>query len=487
MDAKLGRSHGSFSWYPELSASLCRSPLTLSTFALFSRSSYRLSLVAAPAASLRLHHSCRVQRPHFTFRLSTQYPLRLPHLDPFASSEMAILPPAAFLALIVASASAIALSKPNSTQAASSGRPTGYSGTPGMIGPVIETPFEQPSLLVVDGVSYSFASGIGGANVQMAKSYDFKTWQLMDKDPMPDITNARWILNSYRRHLGDSHIPLSHVDVVQHKDRFIMQFAAPSEDDGQMCLGAAFADYVEGPYTPDSTYLLCSYDPGFELTGGSFAKIGDDRLLAVYANTTYNPRHIRLNKVLPIPDISTTIQYIDIDIQDPNGTAVADWIHNGTGAADSHPRILFSADSSSQLNPPLEAPYLIPFNGTEVAVFFGMQQFGGVTYLPALTPWEIRFATGLLSERDQIQAPLGVEGQWLRTTAPSGNMTAPRGLRIDAVSGEAVFNAGFRAATNSSFHQPKKDGEAFDSSFPSLLYTGIFNYTDNGPLLTVAT
>lgn len=63
-------------------------------------------------------------------------------------------------------------------------------------GPVITENFPDPSIINVDGKWYSFATNNGNSpssfHVQIAESDDFTTWNYINQDAMPDMSNAMW-------------------------------------------------------------------------------------------------------------------------------------------------------------------------------------------------------------------------------------------------------------------------------------------------------
>jgi arabinan endo-1,5-alpha-L-arabinosidase len=63
-------------------------------------------------------------------------------------------------------------------------------------GPVITENFPDPSIINVGGKWYSFATNNGNSppsfHVQIAESDDFTTWNYVNQDAMPDMSNAEW-------------------------------------------------------------------------------------------------------------------------------------------------------------------------------------------------------------------------------------------------------------------------------------------------------
>ncbi|KKY18167.1 hypothetical protein UCRPC4_g05117 [Phaeomoniella chlamydospora] len=113
-------------------------------------------------------------------------------------------------------------------------------------GPTMSANFPDPTFIEVDATYYAFATNNGEQNIPVAVSSDFNTWDLQDGyDALPDP--GSWAS-------GDVWAP----DVVQVDDgSFVLYYAAELADHSTHCVGAATASSPRGPYTPQSSPLIC--------------------------------------------------------------------------------------------------------------------------------------------------------------------------------------------------------------------------------------
>ncbi|KIW47139.1 uncharacterized protein PV06_02737 [Exophiala oligosperma] len=146
-----------------------------------------------------------------------------------------------------------------------------------VMGPLVSSNFPDPAIIVVDGVSYAFATnnrGVGSdmVHVQVATSQDNQTWSLLEHhDALPDVgawqTGARvWA-----------------PDVVQVDDgSFVLYYADEvTWSTAHHCVGAAVSKDVLGPYIPQDQPFAC---PDVTTQGGA---IDPDGFLDVSTNKRY--------------------------------------------------------------------------------------------------------------------------------------------------------------------------------------------------------
>lgn len=134
--------------------------------------------------------------------------------------------------------------------------------------------FPDPSIVQYNGAWYSFATRTIGANpktnVPLAKSPDFKTWQIVNNtfgnpfDALPVL--PAWI---------PTDVPDTKVwapDVSQLDDgSWIMYFSALSaQDPTKHCIGAARSLTIQGPYTADARALVCPLSEGGAIDPAGF-------------------------------------------------------------------------------------------------------------------------------------------------------------------------------------------------------------------------
>jgi beta-xylosidase len=122
-----------------------------------------------------------------------------------------------------------------------------------MINPLIGDDFPDPHVLRVDDGWLAFATGSPGfANIQVARSDDFSSWEMLE-DALPERPSWQPI------QMGLTWAP----DVTRVGDRFLMLYVARHQASGLQCLSRAWADAPAGPYIDDSSEpFLCQDELG---------------------------------------------------------------------------------------------------------------------------------------------------------------------------------------------------------------------------------
>lgn len=116
----------------------------------------------------------------------------------------------------------------------------------------IDSDFPDPGALVVGDRVYAYATNTPAANVQVATSSDMKTWTLSDQDAMPELPS--WALPGKTWAPGPAQLP---------DGRFALYFTASDAASRYQCIGVAFADKPEGPFTSTADKpLVCPVDEG---------------------------------------------------------------------------------------------------------------------------------------------------------------------------------------------------------------------------------
>lgn len=116
----------------------------------------------------------------------------------------------------------------------------------------IDSDFPDPSALVVGDRVYAYATNTPAVNVQLATSDDMKTWTLSDRDAMPDL--PAWALPGKTWAPGPAQLA---------DGRFALYFTASDASSRYQCIGVAFADRPEGPFTSTADKpLVCPVDQG---------------------------------------------------------------------------------------------------------------------------------------------------------------------------------------------------------------------------------
>ncbi|KAH7313206.1 putative arabinan-endo 1,5-alpha-L-arabinase [Rhexocercosporidium sp. MPI-PUGE-AT-0058] len=141
---------------------------------------------------------------------------------------------------------------------------------------VIDQDWADPSILLQDGIWYSYATGAAGKKVQVAIP-----WNILPDDGMPTIPG--WVVPDATDPPG----PGSFVwapDVVGRDDgKFILYFSAARintpgglPNKGYHCVGAAIADSPTGPFVPQPDPLACPIDQGGAIDPAGFRESNGD-------------------------------------------------------------------------------------------------------------------------------------------------------------------------------------------------------------------
>lgn len=130
-------------------------------------------------------------------------------------------------------------------------------------GPVIKANFPDPCVINVDDAWWTFSTNSGGINIQVASSPDFQTWTIhAGQDALPTL--PAWVNTS---------APNTWAPDVNLLDNgtYIMYFSATTTQDyTKHCIGAAYSDVVQGPYTPVADVLYCPLAEGGAVDASGF-------------------------------------------------------------------------------------------------------------------------------------------------------------------------------------------------------------------------
>lgn len=127
--------------------------------------------------------------------------------------------------------------------------------------PVIDQDFADPDTLLVDGTTYAYATqpAVQGTNVQMARSTDLGSWEVVEKDPLPAL--PAWATT------GRTWAP----EVTAVGAGYVMYITARSIDPDLQCIGAATATSPEGPFAPAGDKpMVCPEDLGGAIDAATF-------------------------------------------------------------------------------------------------------------------------------------------------------------------------------------------------------------------------
>ncbi|WP_431219174.1 glycoside hydrolase family 43 protein [Leifsonia xyli] len=134
----------------------------------------------------------------------------------------------------------------------SAGSAPSESSAPSVAAFQIDSDFPDPGALVVGDRVYAYATNTPAVNVQLATSTDMKTWKLSDQDALPQLPS--WALPGKTWAPGPARLA---------DDRFALYFTASDVASRYQCIGVAFADKPEGPFTSTADKpLVCPTDQG---------------------------------------------------------------------------------------------------------------------------------------------------------------------------------------------------------------------------------
>jgi arabinan endo-1,5-alpha-L-arabinosidase len=111
--------------------------------------------------------------------------------------------------------------------------------------PAIELNFADPTVINVSGTFYAYATNANNKHIQVAKSADLKHWQLLN-DALPQ--KPSW---------GNIDFWAPHVLYDEGLKKFTMFYSAAKDNKTPKCIGVAFADKPEGPFTDKGSPLIC--------------------------------------------------------------------------------------------------------------------------------------------------------------------------------------------------------------------------------------
>ena len=148
-------------------------------------------------------------------------------------------------------------SEPSSPAAAS---PTGGEDP----NPVVENDFPDPDALETDGAYYAYATNGNAKNVQLARSDDLQTWEMLPTDALPTLPS--WVIP------GKTWAP--EVTEVA-PGSYVMYATATNFQPTLQCIAVAASDSAEGPFeVVGEEMLVCPEDGGGAIDAATF--VNDD-------------------------------------------------------------------------------------------------------------------------------------------------------------------------------------------------------------------
>ena len=126
------------------------------------------------------------------------------------------------------------------------------AASPSIAGFQIDDDFPDPGALVVGDTVYAYATNTPAVNVQVATSSDMKSWKVSDQDALPELPS--WALPGKTWAPGPAELA---------DGRFALYFTASDAASKYQCIGVAFADKPEGPFSSTADKpLVCPADEG---------------------------------------------------------------------------------------------------------------------------------------------------------------------------------------------------------------------------------
>ncbi|ANF31824.1 hypothetical protein A0130_09170 [Leifsonia xyli] len=147
--------------------------------------------------------------------------------------------------------------------------PEASSSAPAVAPFQIDSDFPDPGALVVGDRVYAYATNTPAVNVQVATSTDMKSWKVSDQDALPELPS--WALPGKTWAPGPAQLA---------DGRFALYFTASDAASRYQCIGVAFADKPEGPFTSTADKpLVCPLDEGGAIDASVTADADGQRYL----------------------------------------------------------------------------------------------------------------------------------------------------------------------------------------------------------------
>lgn len=131
--------------------------------------------------------------------------------------------------------------------------PTGVATPTGTFqNPVFRRDFPDPDIIAVDGTYYAYATNAASAHIQVARSTDLVSWQLL-ADALPTLPS--WAQ-------ADGYFVWA-PEVIQLDDRFVLYYTARDKQADKQCIGVATSDKPDGVFRDTNAQpLVCQSDEG---------------------------------------------------------------------------------------------------------------------------------------------------------------------------------------------------------------------------------
>jgi beta-xylosidase len=177
---------------------------------------------------------------------------------------------ASLFAAVVGVAGLMAVS-PAAAYAAANPAPSSFSA------PVYTGDFPDPSVVLVNGTFWAYATGSGGRNLQVMSSTDLHSWSA-PVDPLP-------VLPSWASYGLTTWAP----GVLQRGATFVMYYTVHNPSLGHQCISVATAAQPRGPFSDTSTGpLICQSVNGGSIDPNPYLDPANGKLYLVWKSDDPN-------------------------------------------------------------------------------------------------------------------------------------------------------------------------------------------------------
>ena len=288
----------------------------------------------------------------------------------------------------------------------------------------ISQDFADPSLFKAGNTWYAYAtnnhksmgnsSGSHLINVQLATSSDFNTWTVTGQDALPTV--GAWA----NANGGSQGAAVWAPSVAQNAlGQYVLHYSAATlASPGQHCIGAAFSNNPQGPFTPQPTTIACPLSQGGAIDSSIFQD-HDGTFYLVYKIDGNSIGHGGScgNTVAPIVPTPIMLQKLAADAMTPVGDPV---------------QIL---DRSSLDGPLIEAPSLTRDAAGKYILFFSSNCFTSSLY-----DLSYAFAENSVTGPYNKRGPMLMSGGSAGLYAPGSGSPAADGVHMAFHAGDVGPN-----------------------------------------------
>ncbi len=144
-------------------------------------------------------------------------------------------------------------------------------------GPLVDQDFPDPDVVRVGDAWYAYATNEDEVNIQVARSTDLRTWEVLPVDALPDL--GPWADPDWYFRPGDRGVWAPDVS-VRDDGTLVLYYTAHNRDPQAQCIGVATSSSPTGPFTPvGAAPLVCPVADGGAIDPASYAEDGRRYLL----------------------------------------------------------------------------------------------------------------------------------------------------------------------------------------------------------------